>query len=269
MQRVHEDDLAGHVLREGGWRHVCLPARFEPDHPQAFAGDRRQEPGELLWPTRYGEAEIRELERRLGGYGSAGQLQQRPAPREGGLFQRAWFGFARAAPAEARRVRYWDLAATRAQGRGDPDWTVGAKVALEEGVFYIEDVTRLRSTPKDVEDLVRRTAELDGREVAVWMEQEPGAGGKIMIDHFARRILLGYAFRGDRVASSKAARAHTLSAAAEAGNVKLIRAAWNKEFLDEIESFPNARHDDQVDAVSGAVQKLAGAARGGPQVRRA
>jgi hypothetical protein len=122
MQRVHERDLAGHVLREGGWTHLCLPARYEPEHPSGVSGDRRKEPGELLWPERFGEAEIGEMEIRLGAYGTAGQLQQRPAPREGGMFELHWFEIVRMAPAKAKQVRYWDLAASREQAGSDPDW---------------------------------------------------------------------------------------------------------------------------------------------------
>ena len=268
MQRMHEADLAGHVLAEGGWTHVCLPARYEPDHPHLFAGDRRQADGALLWPDRFGDQQIRELEMRLGSYGSAGQLQQRPAPREGGMFERRWFEIVSAAPAAARRVRYWDLAATKERSRSDPDWTAGGRLAIKDGIYFLEDLRRLRGTPKEVEDAVKQTAVLDGNDVAVWMEQEPGAAGKGVIDHYARRVLLGFVFRGDPVSRSKTARAQALSAAAEAGNVKLVRGRWNKEFLDEIEVFPNGRHDDQVDAVSGGFQKLAPIERHGPQVRR-
>jgi predicted phage terminase large subunit-like protein len=268
MQRVHEKDLAGHVLREGGWTHLCLPARFEPEHPSGVAGDQRKKPGELLWQERFGEREIRELEIRLGSYGTAGQLQQRPAPREGGMFEPHWFEIVRMAPADAKRVRYWDLAASREQGGSDPDWTAGTRVALKDGIYYIEDLRRLRGTPKEVEDSVRQTAQLDGAAVPIWIEQEPGSSGKSTIDHFARQVLVGYAFRGDRVTGSKCRRADPVSAAAEAGNVRLIEGRWNRAFLEEIQSFPNGTHDDQVDAVSGAFEKLSGSVRHGPQVRR-
>lgn len=268
MQRVHGRDLAGHVLGEAGWTHLCLPARFEPGHPFGGSHDRRTKLGELLWPERFGEPQIREMEMRLGSYGTAGQLQQRPAPREGGMFSRHWFEIVRGSPADAKRMRYWDLAASREQGGSDPDWTAGAKVALKDGIYYIEDLRRLRGTPKEVEDSVKQTAQLDGIAVPIWIEQEPGSSGKSTIDHFARKVLVGHVFRGDRVTGSKCRRADPLSAAAEAGNVKLVEGSWNRAFLEEIQSFPNGAHDDQVDAVSGAFEKLGGAFFHGPQVRR-
>jgi predicted phage terminase large subunit-like protein len=91
------------------------------------------------------------------------------------------------------------------------------------------------------------------------MEQEGGSGGVTTIDHYARHVLAGFAFRGNRVsgAGSKEVRANPVSSAAEAGNVQLLRGPWIGAFLDEAEAFPGGAHDDQVDAVSGAVARLA------------
>jgi len=99
MQRLHEADLCGHILsREHDWEHLCLPARYESEHPTPIRSsmsylDERKVDGALLWPDRVGETELSELETRLGPYRAAGQLQQRPAPAEGGLFQRAYFRY--------------------------------------------------------------------------------------------------------------------------------------------------------------------------------
>jgi predicted phage terminase large subunit-like protein len=174
------------------------------------------------------------------------------------MFKREWFEIVGAAPADARRVRYWDLAATEAKPSTDPDWTAGGRVSIKGGVYYIEDMRRLRGTPKAVEDTVKQTAEMDGREIQIWMEQEPGSSGKNTIDHYARDVLTGYSFRGHRATGSKEMRADPVSAAAEAGNVKIVKGAWNMAFLDEIEVFPHGSHDDQVDALSGAFLKLSG-----------
>jgi len=77
------------------------------------------------------------------------------------------------------------------------------------------------------------------------------------IDHYRRNVLVGLAFQANRTTGSKEIRANPLSAAAEAGNVKLVRGPWIREFLDELEAFPGEAHDDQVDAASGAYEKLA------------
>ena len=174
----------------------------------------------------------------------------------GGMFRREWFTTVEAAPV-GPRVRYWDLAATEAKPGKDPDWTVGALLAYVDGRTYICDVRRARLDPGGVERLVRATAETDGKDVAVWIEQEPGSSGKLAIDYYQRHVLPEYALKPDRVTGDKATRAAPLSSQAEAGNVSLVRGGWIPDFLDEAETFPGGSHDDQIDAVSGAYGKLA------------
>lgn len=179
------------------------------------------------------------------------------ARQAGNLFRREWFEIVDDYPADARKVRYWDLASTEPTKPGqDPDWTVGALVAEKNGIFYIVDIKRTRTTPKGVEALIQQTAELDGRGVDIYMEQEPGSSGVNTIDHYRRQVLKGYSFRGHKTTGSKELRAHPVSSAAEAGNVKLVRGTWINDFLDEAEIFPNGTHDDQIDAVSGAFEML-------------
>jgi len=174
----------------------------------------------------------------------------------GGLFRRQWFTIVDAAPADCRRVRYWDLAATEARQGSDPDWTVGVLLGVKDGIYYVIDVRRTRSTPRQVEALVRQTAELDGPLVPIWMEQEPGSSGVNTIDHYTRHVLSGYTFRPDRVTGNKLTRMHPLAAQVEAGNVRLVRAAWNSAYLDEAEAIPSGNHDDQIDATAGAFTRL-------------
>ena len=95
MQRCHQQDLSGHLLEQGDWEHLCLPAEYEgpPCVTSIGWGDPRLEHGELLWPERFGAQEIESLKRSLGSYAAAGQLQQRPSPAGGGLLKRHWFRF--------------------------------------------------------------------------------------------------------------------------------------------------------------------------------
>jgi predicted phage terminase large subunit-like protein len=259
MQRLHQADLSGHIIEtEPNFEHLMLPMEYEPDRKCKTSiqfTDPRKRKGELLFPERFGRQTLATWTRRLGSYGAAGQLQQRPAPRGGGLFQRDWFEIVPGAPADANRVRYWDAAATEAKGSGDPDYTVGCRMSEKLGVFYIEDIRRKRVNPLGVEKMVRQAAELDGN-IPVWMEQEGGASGKSMISHFQRNVMKGFAFRGNKVSTSKMARSDPFSAAAEAGNVKIVKGPWNEAYLSEIELFPAGSHDDQVDASSGAFEKL-------------
>lgn len=219
-----------------------IPARLQ-DNPHLDAEEYRRSLANLDPVTR---AQL------LNGDWSARQV--------GNKFRREWFEIVDPAPPGIRKVRYWDLAATEPKPGTDPDWTVGALVGEADGVYYVCDIRRVRTTPRGVEALVRQTAELDGRDVEIYMEQEPGSSGVNTIDHYARYVLKGFAFHGVKVSGSKELRANPVSAAAEAGNVKLVRGPWVGEFLDEAEAFPLGAHDDQVDAVSGAVEALAATA---------
>ena len=175
---------------------------------------------------------------------------------EGMTFRREWFEIVQQAPSDLRKIRYWDLAATKQSNLNDPDWTAGALLGEKNGIYYVLDMRRVRETPLKVEQLTKQTAMLDGVEVKIYMEQEPGASGVQAIDHYRRNVLEGFAFYGDHKASSKVLRAAPLASAAEAGNVRIVQGNWNEEFLDEFEVFPQGTHDDQVDAVSGAFEKL-------------
>jgi len=94
MQRLHINDPAGHAIREGGCRIVCLPMEYDPDHPHIHPDDPRTEPGELLFPAKFPREEVEKLKTKLNraGFGqAAAQLQQRPGRVEGGRVKRAHF----------------------------------------------------------------------------------------------------------------------------------------------------------------------------------
>lgn len=131
QQRLHENDLIGDILRKQGvvedggeYTYLCLPAMYEPDHPNRWFRDPRKVAGELLWPEHVPQKVFDALRLALGPYAAAGQLQQRPAPREGGLFKRSWFPVVGVLPPDLEYARGWDLAATAKQvTKSDPDWT--------------------------------------------------------------------------------------------------------------------------------------------------
>jgi predicted phage terminase large subunit-like protein len=260
MQRVHELDLSGHVLQQGGYEHLNLPAEFEPKRRCVTSigwSDPRQQDGELLWPQRVGQTEIAELKRRLGPTGYAGQFQQRPVPAGGAIFKREWFTTIDTCPSVVRVVRGWDKAATEASSNIDPDWTAGVKIGLTvDGDYVVMDAIRTRSSPLGVEKFVKTTAGHDGLEVRHRLEQEPGSSGKADAEHYVRDVLRGYAAKAEPSTGDKATRAAPFSAACESGRVKLLRANWNDWLLDEMTSFPKGAHDDGVDAAVNAFTEL-------------
>ncbi len=260
MQRLHEKDVSGVIGDLGlGYEHLMLPMEFEPARRcRTSIGfvDPRSQDGELLFPERFPREVVERDKKVMGAYAVAGQFQQRPAPREGGMFQRGDFEIVEAAPATSRKVRRWDFAATDPKkSKGDPDWTVGLLLSEHRGIYYVEDVTRDRKTPAGVESMLRNTASQDGRLIRIVIPEDPGAAGKSNVAHLTR-LLAGYDVRAARETGSKTDRARPVSAQAEAGNIKLVRGKWNEAFLEEVCMFPSGAHDDQVDALSGAFAEL-------------
>ncbi len=171
-----------------------------------------------------------------------------------GVLRREWFEVVDAIPAELSLARYWD---TAYQKKKTSDYTVGLKYGMSrDGIGYILHIARTKATPHEVESFITNVAAQDSRSVRVVLQQEPGSGSALWIDSMRRGALLGYPVESDAVKGSKFERSQPFRAAAEAGNVKILRGAWNEDFLEECEQFsPDEReyeHDDQVDAACGA-----------------
>ena len=181
----------------------------------------------------------------------------------GVLADREWFEIVDVAPVAGKRARFWDFAATAKKLAGeDPDYTVGLRLTKsDQGIYFIEHIVRSRSAPGDVERLIEQTAHLDSRDVAIGLEQEPGASGKLFVASMVR-ALDGFNVTGFPVSGDKVSRAMPWLSQAQYGNVKIVNGPWASEFLDEVEGFPDGSHDDQVDAMSGAHGMLAGIAAG-------
>jgi predicted phage terminase large subunit-like protein len=251
MTRWHQDDLGGRLLASGDdWRVLRLPALAETDDPL------HRRPGEALWP----DWEDREaLERKRAVVGSrvwSALYQQSPQPDDEALFAVLRIDTIDVEPAELRCVRAWDLAATAAGEGRDPDWTVGLKLGREAvGRFFVLDIVRLRGRPQEVAEAIVRTAHRDGRSVAVGLPQDPGQAGKQQVSWLTAQ-LAGHRVVASPESGSKLTRALPVAAQIEAGNLVLLRANWNREFVDELREFPQGRKDDQVDALSRAFAML-------------
>lgn len=151
------------------------------------------------------------------------------------------------------RVRYWDKAGTDDGGA----YTAGVLVGrTKDNLFYIEDVVRGQWSALERERRIKQTAIMDGHKTEVWVEQEPGSGGKESAESTVRN-LAGFTIKVEKVTGDKVTRAEPYAAQVEAGNVILVKNDWNKQFLGEHESFPHGKYKDQVDAAAGAFNKLA------------
>jgi len=254
MQRLHELDVSA-VALELGYAHLCIPMRYEGERPATCIGwkDPRTFDGELMFPERFPEKQVAELERSLGIYATAGQLQQRPAPREGGMFKPDQMPVIDAVPAgDIKWVRGWDLASVVNGG----DWTAGSKFGrLPDGRFVIGDMVRMQRGPDERDAAIVNTASLDGRSVKVSIPQDPGQAGKTQVLYLTR-ALAGYNVSSSPETGDKVTRAEPLAAQMNAGNVLMVRGAWNETLLNELRMFPNGSHDDQVDALSRAFAEV-------------
>ena len=190
-----------------------------------------------------------------------GNWKVRPAA--GLMFRRSWCETVEAAPADLTAVRYWDLAATEAGEGRDPDWTVGLKLGRDPatGLYYLLDAVRLRGSPAKVETAIANTASGDGMHVRIGLPQDPGQAGKSQAGYLARR-LAGYAVSTSCERGNKVTRFGPFSAQAEAGNIRIVRGAWNADLADSLEAFPEAAHDDDADACAGAFAMLQSATTG-------
>jgi predicted phage terminase large subunit-like protein len=234
---VEPTDRANEAAR----RRVFIPAKLA-DNPHLDQEEYRTSLSELDPVTR------RQLEH--------GDWRVRQA---GEMFDRRWFELVDSAPHDCRWVRYWDTAATEQKPGKKPDFTFGMKLGVSRGIYYIAHCAFGRWGPAKVEDMLAQTAREDGHDVIIWMGEERGSAGKLLVSNYARTILRGYAVHGWRETGDKVTRAQPASSAAEKGHIKMLRGSWNSELLDQLEAFPTVGvHDDGVDALSGAMRGLVG-----------
>lgn len=270
MQRLNEADVSS-VAVELGYDHLCIPMRFEADRrcvTRVGWSDPRTEDGELMFPERFPEHQVAELEATLGSYAAAGQLQQRPAPRTGGMFKREWFPIIHALPPIAKSVRAWDLAASTPKPGTSPDWTAGVLMhRAKDGRFIVTGCHRMQASAAAVEAAITQRAATDGKATAVRLPQDPGQAGKAQARAFIN-ALAGWTVKAVTPTGDKVTRASPASAQAEVGNIAILATgdpaqdAWIGPFLDELCVFPAGRHDDQVDAFADALNHLAGKSSG-------
>jgi predicted phage terminase large subunit-like protein len=275
MQRCHQQDLSGHLLEQGDWEHLCLPAEYEapPCVTSIGWGDPRTEHSELLWSERFGAQEIESLKRSLGSYAAAGQLQQRPSPSGGGMIKRHWFRYwqPRAANLPPVTVRLPDgsqvsIAAMEAPYRVDEqiqswdcsfkdldtsDYVVGQVWGQVGALYFLGHQVRARMDFPATVNAVREVSAAWPGTVAKLIEDK--ANGSAVIQMLCRELpgILPVNPEGGKIA-----RAAAVSPLIEAGNVYLphpLYAPWVTEFIEECAAFPNGAHDDQVDAMTQAL----------------
>ncbi len=258
MTRWHQADLVGRIttqlledkiLPKDEYEIINFPALALEDDPLG------RKPGEALWPWRYNEEALHRIRDGMSEYWWNALYQGQPIPPGGRVFKRIWFGIVGARPVRTvAKIRFWDIASQKDKG----DYTVGTLISkTPERAYFVEDVVRGQWAPAEVERTISQTAQLDGHDTLIRMEQEPGASGKAVIAMYAR-LLSGYEFKGVSSRIKKEATWGPLATQAEVGNVLICRGGWNSDWLGEMENVPTKRgHDDQADSASGAFNELA------------
>ena len=242
----------------------------KPERQKMYSQDIRKKDGDLLDPVRFPRETVEELKKNMsawgGSYAVAGQLQQRPAPRGGGLFKKKDFQIidkvSDLQSAIAHTVRGYDLAASDDK---DAAYTVGVKMSiLRNGAIVIHDIDRYQETPGKVEANILACAKRDGKQVPIDMPQDPGQAGKAQKASYVK-LLHGFTVKFSPESGDKEQRAGPFAAQVEGGNVYLIRGEWNDAFLDEAAVFPAGKFKDQVDGCSRGYMHLVNKTKKGPR----
>jgi len=251
MQRLHQDDLVGHLLDKGGWQHLDLPAIAPEDQVIRLGEDAlyHRATGDVLHPEREPLTTLERIRADLGSLTFSAQYQQRPIPVEGNLVKRDWFRFYDALPGTEHRlsrVQSWDVAGTTADSS---DWSVCTTWAMDRKSFYLVDLWRGRLQYPDLKRKVIALQEHHGADMV--LIEKAGLGLNLVQDLMADSPVrfprpIGITPKGDKLTRMEAE-----SARIEAGHVLLPRdAPWMDTYLNELLAFPNGRHDDQVDSTS-------------------
>lgn len=258
MQRLHQDDLTGALLaRDLGFWHLMIPMEFETarrcETPLPWTDPRAYE-GELMDMGRFPPAAV-ERQKQAGEYSWNGQYQQRPAPREGGLFKIPddWAAPANeggmvveSCPDGGQTAAGWDFAGSK---RKTSPYTVRAKMTRVGGNYYIRDIKRRRTTPTELDRMVEDVVTDDGYGCYQSLPQDPGQAGKAQKWQLAEK-LAGYVFEITPETGDKETRAEPFAAQWGAGRVFLVRGPWMAELIEELRNFPAGSYKDQVDALS-------------------
>lgn len=294
MQRLHEDDLVGHIFRgaeDGEWDVLCLPARFDPAHPTPSKTklgfeDWRTEPGELLCPQRFGEPELRYIEKQLGPRAAAAQLQQRPAPAGGAVFKQEWFRYW--SPGWGQQAEHY----ARLGDREPVDWTRGVKyLTCDPALSETEEASTAYSVVCAWSDVKLPNGErhlilldmfrdrVDTPELAdavIAMRKKWGAGfvwcerdgvGLAAIKALKRRQVPIKEISA-RLTGSKDGRAYGAQFRFAANEVWFPAGAeWLQDLEAELTTYPASKYKDQVDCISYGVLVAEGRVKSGKPVR--
>jgi predicted phage terminase large subunit-like protein len=238
-------DLAGYLLENESddWHILNLPAIATEED------EIGRNVGEALWTASYPIDILNKRREQMGEYAFSALYQQSPMPSKAGLFEVEKIQVIDYLPDCNETVRFYDLAVT---AKKYSDYTVGLKLGiLDDETLVILDIYRVQKAMPDVEKAIAQNAAIDGRQTRIRLEAEKA--GIVQLDYLLERPdMRGYTIDKKPPVGDKYTRAQPFASRVNGGKVKMVRASWNRAYLDELAVFPMGAHDDQVDASSGA-----------------
>ena len=289
QQRLGEEDLTGHILSKevGEWTHLCLPMRFEPERSFMTSigwEDPRKEPGELLWPERFGEREVANLERQMGPWTSAGQLQQRPEPKGGGVIKREWWQLweREKFPPLDYVMASLDTAYTT---KTENDYSAMTVWGVFSGGNQGAIANRVIGRDSETISMIKRTYTEEHPKVMMmfaWQERlelhelvlkvsqtmKDYKVDKILIENKAAGISTAQEIRRlyghedfavqlvDPKSQDKLSRLYSVQHLFAEGLIFAPDRTWADQVITQVSTFPKGKHDDLVDTVSMALRHL-------------
>lgn len=250
MQRGHYADLAGEVIKDGGYTELVLQAEQESKsvitYPRTGRVQSRKD-GDLLWPERFNAKVLGELREELGPYAYAAQYQQTPVPEGGGIIKAEWWKHYDQLPNITSVIHSWD---TAFKAKQDNDFSACVTVGEFAGRYYIIDVFKKRMEYPELREKCQAIDKAYPNTTATLIEDH--ASGQSLVQDMKQ--LHGMTVLPVRADTDKVSRVHAVTALIEAGKVWIPRKAhWIAEFVRECTEFPYSEHDDQVDALSQAL----------------
>lgn len=254
LTRWHIDDPIGRLIeRDKSVQVLKYPAIADEEAKLMDDDPRKSGSGEALFPEHKSREFLLERKSVMLSSRWLALYQQSPIQESGTMFKVENFKIVKAAPAKLGKiVRYWDKAGTEDGGAR----TAGVKMATtEDNQRIVLDVKKGQWSALQREKTILQTAQVDGVRVHVWIEQEPGSGGKESAESTIRN-LSGYTIKAEKVTGAKELRAEPYSAQVEAGNILLLDGPWVADFIEEHRLAPDGLFKDQWDAAGGAFNKL-------------
>jgi predicted phage terminase large subunit-like protein len=250
MQRLHEADPAGWAMEQGGWEKLILPAEFDPTRRAITSigfKDPRENEGDLIWPELFNAEKIAELKKALGSYGAAAQLQQLPAPADGGIIKLEWFTdkYYKTLPPVEYYVQSWDTAFKTGK---ENDYSVCTTWAVCKDGFYLVDRYKAKI---EFPELKRMLVTLANQYKPAAILIEDKASGQSLIQELKRDTRLP--IRPIKVDTDKLSRVYAVTTTLEYNTYLPSDATWLRDYIDTLLVFPNGAHDDDVDSTSQAL----------------